>query len=60
MAQINLSSRPNAFKVLGYAKQLCKLLDMDFAPILEEMTSGDYDHLIAVFKENFSGYIEIT
>ena len=50
MIEIDLTGpQGNAFYILGVAKNLCKQTGVDFKPIMEEMTSGDYDNLIKVF-----------
>lgn len=48
----------NAFYLLGYAKKLAKQLDFeDVDGLLEDMQSGDYEHLIQVFDEHFGDFI---
>ena len=48
----------NAFYLLGYAKKLAKQLDFeDVDGLLEDMQSGDYEHLIQVFDEHFGHFI---
>jgi len=48
----------NAFYLLGYAKKLAKQLDFeDVDGLLEDMQSGDYEHLIKVFDEHFGDFI---
>ena len=49
----------NAFVILSYAKSLAKQLDLDFEPIKEEMTSGDYEHLIQVFDNHFGEVVDL-
>ena len=36
----------NAYAILGLAKRLCKEFDIPFKPLMEKMTSGDYENLI--------------
>ncbi len=47
----------NAYYILGVAKNLCKQVGVDFKPIMEEMTSGDYENLIKVFDDNFGSVV---
>ena len=41
----------NAFVLLGYARSFAKDLKLDFKKIRDEMTSGDYKHLLKVFQK---------
>jgi len=43
----------NAFVLLGYARSFAKDLKLDFKKISDEMTSGDYKHLLKVFQKYF-------
>ena len=47
----------NAFVLIGYAKKLCHHLEKDPDAIMKEMTSGDYDNLIAVFEREFGSLV---
>jgi len=47
----------NAYYILGVAKNLCKQVGVDFKPIMEEMTSGDYENLIKVFDDKFGSVV---
>ena len=49
----------NAFALLGYAKGLCASLDMDFKPLKDKMTSGDYENLVKVFDDTFGSFITL-
>ena len=49
----------NAFVLLGHARTLSKHLHLDFKPIQEEMTAGDYDNLVNVFDEYFGEYVDL-
>ncbi len=42
----------NAYYIMGQVKGLCMAVDKR-EKILAEMTSGDYNNLLRVFKENF-------
>lgn len=46
----------NAYCLMGYAKRWAKELDLDANAIITDMQSGDYEHLIKVFEENFRDY----
>ena len=47
----------NAYYILGVAKNLCKQVGVDFKPIMDEMTSGDYENLIEVFDKYFGSVV---
>ena len=48
----------NAFFLLGYAKKLAKQFDFeDVDGLLDDMQSGDYEHLIQVFDEHFGDFV---
>ena len=47
----------NAYYILGVAKNLCKQVGVDFKPIMDEMTSGDYENLIKVFDDKFGSFV---
>tara|TARA_R110000824_G_scaffold36287_4_gene112979 strand:+ start:1553 stop:1774 length:222 start_codon:yes stop_codon:yes gene_type:complete len=49
----------NSFALLGYAKNLCKQLRMQYGPIADEMTSGDYEHLLEVFEKYFGSFVTL-
>ena len=50
----------NAFFLMGTAKRLSKQLGMDPAPIIKDMMSGDYNHLIEVMETHFGEYVELA
>ena len=47
----------NAYAILGLAKRLCKEFDIPFKPLMEKMTSGDYENLIKVFNDKFGSFV---
>ena len=47
----------NAYAILGLAKRLCKEFDITFKPLIEKMTSGDYENLIKVFDDKFGSFV---
>lgn len=52
----------NAYWLLGYAKQFSESLgqtDEWFDILCDDMTSGDYTHLVAVFEMNFGHFIKL-
>ena len=49
----------NAFYLLGTASKLCKQLEIDDTIVLEDMKSGDYEHLITVFDTYFGDIIDL-
>ena len=54
MITVDLSGpQGNAFALMGIAKQLAEVKGLDSKVIIEEMTTGDYDHLLSVFENYF-------
>jgi len=49
----------NAFVLLGTARKLAKQLGRDDKPIIAEMMSGKYDHLVEVFDREFGEYVTL-
>lgn len=49
----------NAFFLLGTAKKLANQLGLDGNEITKEMMSGDYEHLLEVFDENFGMFVTL-
>ena len=47
----------NAYAILGLAKRLCKEFDIPFKPLMEKMSSGDYENLIKVFDDKFGSFV---
>lgn len=47
----------NAFALCGFARMLSKRLGLDPNPIIKDMTSGNYAHLLEVFEEHFGDYV---
>jgi len=47
----------NAFALMAYVKNFGKQLDIDWKSIIEEMRSGDYEHLINVFDTHFGDFV---
>ena len=47
----------NAFALMGYAKRFAKQLDLDSSKIINEMTSGDYEHLLEAFDNAFGEFV---
>ena len=58
--QINLSGQEgNAYVLLGYALRLSKQLELDPKPIVDDMTSSDYNHLLNVFEKHFGLFVKL-
>ena len=49
----------NAFAILALAKRLCRELDIPFKPLMNKMTSGDYENLIKVFDDEFGSFVTL-
>jgi hypothetical protein len=58
MITIDLASpEGNVFRLLGLAKRLAEQLDLDSDSIIKDMKSGDYEHLLSVFKQHFGTFV---
>ena len=49
----------NAFVLMGYAKNFAKQLGIPSEPIIDDMTSGDYEHLLEVFDKQFGSFVTL-
>ncbi len=49
----------NAFALMGYAENFSRQLGIDSKPIIKDMMSGDYEHLLEVFEENFGSFVTL-
>lgn len=49
----------NAFALMGLAQRLARQLERDPEPIIADMKSGDYDHLVEVFEREFGDFVVI-
>tara|TARA_R110000868_G_scaffold134849_1_gene347095 strand:+ start:371 stop:586 length:216 start_codon:yes stop_codon:yes gene_type:complete len=49
----------NAYALMGYATRFARQLDLDSTQIREEMMSGDYENLVAVFDKYFGDYVTL-
>ena len=47
----------NAYALMGYANRLANQFELDPEPILADMKSGDYEHLLEVMEKHFGHYI---
>jgi len=50
----------NAFALMGYAKRFAKQLGWDkdqYHELINDMMSGDYEHLLEVFDKQFGTYV---
>jgi|TARA_R100000455_G_C6220414_1_gene85068 hypothetical protein len=60
MIKVNLKGPDgNAFALMGIARNICKQTGDDPDPIISNMMSGDYEHLVEVFKETFEHLVEV-
>lgn len=50
----------NAFAMMAAAQRMAKQLGRDSEAILEDMQSGDYEHLVEVFEREFGEFFEIV
>ena len=64
MKKINLRGPDgNAYALMGYAKKLGKKLGLTASAIdaiINEMMSGDYEHLVATFETHFGEHITLV
>lgn len=59
--KIDLTSKHGeAMALVVTAKKASKKLEMNSKPIIEDMMSGDYEHLCDVFVEHFGDYFELV
>jgi hypothetical protein len=49
----------NAFALIGQARVFAKQLGLDQEAIAADMMSGDYEHLLQVFDENFGMIVDL-
>lgn len=52
----------NAYAVMGYAKNFAKQLNYpkeEIDVMLKDMMSGDYEHLLEVFEDNFGSFVTL-
>ena len=49
----------NAFALMGYATRFAKQLKFDDKKIIDEMTQGDYEHLLETFDKYFGDFVII-
>ena len=52
----------NAFVLLGKAKSFAKVIGMngiEAEALINDMTSGDYEHLLEVFDKHFGSFVTL-
>ena len=49
----------NAFYLIGLTKKLCSTFGISPDPIIQDMMSGDYEHLVKVFDRNFGSFVTL-
>tara|TARA_R110002049_G_scaffold1632_2_gene12354 strand:- start:241 stop:459 length:219 start_codon:yes stop_codon:yes gene_type:complete len=47
----------NAFTLMGYASRFARQLGLNSSEIINEMKSGDYEHLLEVFDNYFGDFV---
>ena len=47
----------NAFVLMGMAKRYANQLGLDADKIINDMRSGDYEHLVQVFDDTFGEFV---
>lgn len=47
----------NAFVLMGYVQSWCKRMGIDSKPIIDDMMSGDYEHLLSVIEKHFGNFV---
>ena len=43
----------NAFALMGHVKGWCEQMSINSEPIINDMMSGDYEHLLSVIEKHF-------
>jgi hypothetical protein len=52
----------NAFALMGYARRFARQLDWsphEIDAVISEMMSGDYEHLVQTFDDNFGKFVTL-
>jgi len=49
----------NAYFLMAQVGKFCKRLGKDSEPILKDMNSGDYEHLLEVFEREFGDFVTL-
>lgn len=58
--EIDLSGpEGNAFVLMGYASKWLKQMGRNPKPILDDMRSGNYEHLLEVFEKEFGEFVTL-
>tara|TARA_R110000744_G_scaffold343675_1_gene448897 strand:+ start:23 stop:241 length:219 start_codon:yes stop_codon:yes gene_type:complete len=47
----------NTFALMGYASRFARQLGLNSSEIINEMKSGDYEHLLEVFDNYFGDFV---
>ena len=47
----------NAFSLLAFAVKNARKFNLDASVVMEEMKSGDYEHLVSTFDNYFGEYV---
>jgi len=47
----------NAFSLLAFAIKNARKFNLDASVVMEEMKSGDYEHLVSTFDKYFGEYV---
>lgn len=56
--EIDLSGpRGNAFALVGMATNWLKQMGKDDKPVIDDMMSGDYEHLLEVMEREFGSFL---
>jgi hypothetical protein len=49
----------NAYALMGHARNFAKQLNIDPEPIITDMMSSNYEHLLEVFEKHFGEYVTL-
>jgi hypothetical protein len=49
----------NAFVLMGYARRFSTQLGLNPEPIINDMMSSDYEHLVNVFDKYFGDFVTL-
>ena len=49
----------NSFVLMAKARDLARQIGLESDPIIKDMMSSDYEHLLEVFDENFGFFVTL-
>lgn len=49
----------NAYALMAYASRFCRQMEIDSKPVIADMMSGNYEHLLEVFEKHFGSFVTL-